>query len=759
MIRGMRMIACAALFATQLGWPALPAAAQSATAAEQATTTLQEVVVNARRVAERLQEVPIAINVLSDEVRQRLDVRSFQDLVMQAPGLSMCCGRGWLIDSVVTMRGAVGVVSYFAEAPVALFGGRGLMFDIADVQILKGPQGTLFGVATNGGAILTAPRRPSSELEGYGEVTVGTYGRQMFEGALNIPLLDDKLQIRAAFTRAHTDGIARRRDTGERLGDESYWAGRLSILARLTDRLENYTVVNYYSSDEDIYFSVLRSANPDSAAARVYGADTLAALVAQQNALGTYVKAGDDQPSFREEQQWNVVNTTTYDITDSIALKNLFSYEWRYAFGSLDRDGTLLPISSMSDTDPRTLSDPGTYQNLRPFTAWTEELQLIGSKLWNRLDFQVGAFFRDAVVAPGNIEYQYASGTLGATVTRTTNDTRALYGQMNYDLSALLEGLGVTAGYRYTWDRVATRNQRLTLATLQSNRDLANAADFGSGSYTFGLQYQYSPDVMFFVTNSQGYSKGGFNLTAPVQFQVYQPESLNNIELGFKSQFLLAGMPVRANLSAFYGWYDDKQVGQSMLAQLNPPPAPLSLLTVTSNAASARPRGVDLDIAARPTESLELSGTVTYTRARYDEFDTVDGQGNPGSKAGLEFLRVHKWQGSVHGTYFAPLSSSLGELSFNVDYAWYSREIVDSSAFVPDPRYFLGYWPPRESLNASIRWTEVLGQQGLAVSAYGTNLTQEAGIGGGYCSYTALGICTESPAQPRMFGVRLRYSF
>src|SRR5690606_20337790 len=111
----------------------------------------------------RLQDVPLTINVLDDTVRQRLDVRSFQDLVMHAPGLSMCCGRGWLVDSVVTMRGAVGVVSYFADAPVQLFGGRGLMFDIADVQILKGPQGTLFGVATNGGAILTQPRRPSTE--------------------------------------------------------------------------------------------------------------------------------------------------------------------------------------------------------------------------------------------------------------------------------------------------------------------------------------------------------------------------------------------------------------------------------------------------------------------------------------------------------------------------------------------------------------------------------------------------------------------
>lgn len=756
MTGGTRAIFRAALMALPLIGSGMPAAAQTTT--EPTGALLQEVVVNARRVEERLQDVPIAINVLSDDLRQRLDVRSFQDLTMHAPGLSMCCGRGWLIDSVVTMRGAVGVVSYFAESPVALFGGRGLMFDIADVQILKGPQGTLFGVATNGGAILTQPRRPSSQFEGFGEVTVGTYGRQILEGALNVPMLDDKLLVRAAFTSVHSDGIADRRDTGEELGDESYWAGRLSVIARPTDRLENYTVANYYSSDESIYFSVLRSANPNSATSRVYGADTLAALVAEQNALGTYAKAGDDQPSFREEQQWNLINTTTFDLTSSLALKNIYSYEWRKSFGSLDRDGTRLPIASFSDTDPRTLSDPSTYQHLRPFTAWTEELQLTGNKLWNTLDFQVGAFFRDAVVMPGNIEYQYSSGTLGATITRTTNDTRALYGQLNYDLSSWVEGLSMTAGYRYTWDRVATLNRRLTLATLQSNRDLSNAADFSSGSYTFGFQYKYSPDVMFFLTNSQGYSKGGFNLTAPPQFQVYQPESLNNIELGLKSQFQLGEMPVRANVSVFYGWYDDKQVGQSLLAQLNPAPAPLSLLTVTSNAASAKPRGVDLDLAVRPLNNIELSGTLTYTKAVYDEFDTIDGQGNLGSKAGLEFLRVHKWQGNAHASYFMPLNA-LGELSFNVDYAWYSREIVDSSAFVPDPQYFLGYWPPRESLNASVRWEDVLGHQGLVASVYGTNLSEETGIGGGFCSYTALGICTESPAQPRMFGLRLRYNF
>lgn len=746
-------------------WVALPLIASGAPAAAQSVESndpggvLQEVVVNARRVSERLQDVPIAINVINDVVRQRLDVRSFQDLVMHTPGLSMCCGRGWLVDSVVTMRGAVGVVSYFAEAPVQLFGGRGLMFDISDVQVLKGPQGTLFGVATNGGAILTQPRKPSTEYEGYGEVTVGTYGRQMVEGALNVPLLDDRLLVRAAVTTVHTDGIARRRDTGERLGEESYWAARLSLTARPTDRLENYLVANYYSSDENIYFSVLRSINPNSAAARVFGADTLQALLDEQRALGTYSKAGDDQPSFREEQQWNIVNTTTYDLTDAIALKNIFSYEWRHSFGSLDRDGTRLPIGSVSDSDPRTLSDPSTHQHLKPFTAWTEELQLAGKQLWDKLDFQVGFFYRDAVVLPGNIEYQYSSGTLGATITRTTNDTRALYSQINYDLSGLLDGLSLTVGYRYTWDRVATLNRRLTLETLQSNRDLYNAADFSSGSYTFGLQYRYSPDVMFFLTNSQGYSKGGFNLTAPPQFQVYQPESLNNIELGVKSQFVLGSVPMRANVSLFYGWYDDKQVGQSLLAQLNPPPAPLSLLTVTSNAASAKPRGFDLDLAMRPFDSLEVSGTLTYTRAKYDEFDTVDGQGNPGSKAGLEFLRVHKWQGNAHVTYFLPISPAAGELSASVDYAWYSREIVDSSAFIPDPQYYLGYWPPRESLNASLRWENVMGREGLVASVYGTNLTEQDGNGGGYCSYTALGICTESPAQPRMFGVRLRYNF
>ena len=164
---------------------------------------------------------------MSPDTIQRTDMRNLSDLTMNLPRFGTCCGCGFI--TLVSLRGTAGVANYFSDVPVELFAGRGYTFDIDSMQVLKGPQGTLFGVANNGGAILENPRKPGSEFGGYGQVTVGTYGRLLVEGAMDVPLVQNKVNARVAFTTGHQNGIGQRMDTMERIGNENYWAVRASL--------------------------------------------------------------------------------------------------------------------------------------------------------------------------------------------------------------------------------------------------------------------------------------------------------------------------------------------------------------------------------------------------------------------------------------------------------------------------------------------------------------------------------------------------
>ena len=264
---------------------------------------------------------------------------------------------------------------------------------------------------------------------------------------------------------------------------------------------------------------------------------------------------------------------------------------------------------------------------------------------------------------------------------------------------------------------------------------------------------------MLFATDSKGYSAGGFTLTAPPPFNVFQPESLNNLEVGFKSQFHIGSMKARANVSYFYGWYQNKQTTQALLAQVNPPPAPRTLIQTTTNAGAARPHGVDADITVLPTDDLELVLALSYVDAKYTRYDTLNSQGVPISRAGLPFVGVPAWKVAPHVTYYLPVPQSLGTISLNADYTWYSRALMDSNALILDYAPYHSFRPSRKFLDASLKWSNVGGHDGLDVTLYGTNFTQEVGSVNGQGGYSLIGISADAPADPRMWGVRLGYRF
>jgi iron complex outermembrane receptor protein len=193
----------------------LPAAAQTPSDQPAATndTGLEEVVVTARRRDEKAQTVPISVSVLAGKELEERQVTTAQDLEKLVPSLDIGSGNSRDVDRYYirgqgpTLFGDPGVVTYFAEVPLAGGGaGPGFYFDLANIQVLNGPQGTLFGRNTTGGAVLFEPQRPTTDFGGWVEGNFGNYSNVELKGALNVPLVDDKLLLRVAFDRHTEDG-------------------------------------------------------------------------------------------------------------------------------------------------------------------------------------------------------------------------------------------------------------------------------------------------------------------------------------------------------------------------------------------------------------------------------------------------------------------------------------------------------------------------------------------------------------------------
>jgi iron complex outermembrane receptor protein len=727
-----------------------PVAAQE-TQATEAQDGLEEVTVNARRVSEPVQRVPITVTALTADTLEGQDIKDLFTSAKDIPALDMCCGAG--SSTFLAIRGIQGVVTYFADAPYTT-GGFGDFLDTSNVEILKGPQGTLFGIASNGGAIVIEPHKPENELAGNLDVVAGTYGRRSISGFINVPVVSDKLLVRAAFETTHRDGYVTDIGSGESLGDQNYTVTRISAILRPVDGLQNYTMLHYYSSyDNPVPSGVpIRWVNPNGLAALVFGLPTLQNILAEQNALGNYAVAGLSVQPHEWAKQLNVVNTTTYDLSSSLTIKNTFSYQRNTGRSLSDTDGTVLPLLDGSELNGSGRARTG-----------SDEIQLQGRAFADKMSYTAGAIYSsnfnnsgfrpNAVVPVPN--YQVTFGQLTANAVDDTGITRALYAQANYDLSSLLDKLSVTAGYRYTWDYRHQTNDSLNPTTLATLLATEAAGHFGAGSYTFSLQYQMTPQSMVFINNSKGYSSGGLQLTAPPGYRTYQPESLNNIEVGTKSTFNIGDWVFRSNVSFYYGFYDNVQVTVQALLQESPPPAPPVYGVLTQNAATGRIKGADGDFTVRPARWLELGLAIDYADDRYTHYETQSATGQNIDVSSTPFILVPKVKFSARSTVHLPVGSANGDLSATAVFSRQTRE-----TFVALP--VQGPWdqiPAYHNLDANITWRDMLGHTGLQVSLFGTNLTRNVVAEGHLTAYENLGIASAYPAIPRMFGAHLAYGF
>ena len=757
----------------------------SADAAGSTSQGLEEIIVTARKREEKLQTVPVAITALTQAKIDQEQVRDVGELAHLVPSLD--------INSIYrdqgggSIRGLSGVVTYFADIPTppplgqggggTVTGGIGTYYDLSNVQVLSGPQGTLFGLAATGGAILFEPKHPQNDFEGYAKITLGNYNEHGFEGAINVPIVDDKLLVRFAGQGEQRDGfttVATGPHAGVDLDNRDYFAWRLGITARPSDDFENYLLywgVNSSTNGSSLilknvnagqvfgeiplgplgnvpltlangpaYTGLLNPATAVATAIAGYKAgafslypELIPALAAQQ-ALGPRQQFGLGAAAEAKIYYWNVSDTATWDLGDDFSIKNLASYSEYSNYYPSDYTGTGLPIlATISARGPGSM-----------FVS--DELQFHGKALADKLTWVAGGFLDYTGSTAG-----LSKGTLltfGAPQTSyggNSGRTQALFAQADYDLGDLLQGLRFTAGYRYTWDWRSSTSIVVGGAT--------NAIDkqFHAPGWTLDLDYQIFPQTMVYVRGAKAYTSGAFNNGFPPgdSRAIVQPSYYTEAEIGLKSDWTIGGVQARTNVAAFHGSYENIQEGVSLTLQ-----NPTRVVSATLNAASATIEGVEFEGTVIPFPSLEITANYQYIYGSYDTFfiPNPSGFGPPIDASNRPISEIPKNKFSITARYQLPVDDGIGKVFASATYAWQGHNYLSADQ---EPGALL---PSYGTLNVRMDWQDAFGYP-LDVGFFMTNVLDTTYQVGFFPLYYAIGLNNEIYAPPRMWGFELKYRF
>lgn len=758
-------------FASAVAAPADAAAPAADTAA---AAGLEEVLVTARRRSESLDRVPVSVTVVnaaSLAARGVFTPTSFNDAV---PGLRVNAqvgDRNWLIPNIRGQGQTYGtrapsVVPYLAEVPLSVLSTESF-FDLQNVQVLKGPQGTLFGKVTDGGAILLTPNRPTDEFAGEVQIKGGNYGLQGVDGVINAPIVDDKVLFRGAMQINRRDGYTIDRATGKDYDNVHYSAFRAGLTLKLSDSLENYTLVQYQHANENGTGSIMSYYNPALPVPALLG---LPAIVNANLAAGP--RSTILWPGLASERETLfAANTTTWQISDTLTLKNVLGYVDRQDQSSADYDGSALPL-----VDFRQLHMPNFWVR-----QYSEELQLQGTSFDNKLEWITGIY----------ADYSHPGGTAGnervlffagdVAIVHEDNSSIAGFAQGSYDLSeALLDGLKFTVGARYTYERNKTRVfESKTTATQPpqptyvclvagSPPDCVNSASSTQDAVTYniGLDYQVTADTLVYVATRKGYKGGGYQIYFPrPDFNHYDAETIKDVELGLKSEFDLLGMQTRVNLAGFYAEQEDIQRLAILVDTTVTPPTPYSFI---ANAAAATVKGVDFESTLLPIDGLRLDLRYTYTDYQYEKtaagLAACQGVSSAASKPIFCPLNMAPGTPEHHVSaairYTLPTNPRYGEITLGAEYSYQSDVALSDESYTSSltGNNYNAVEPAYDLVNATLAWTDMFGYP-IDLNVFGTNLEDKLYRTGSNNLSRNVGFASYFYGEPRMYGASLKYRF
>lgn len=671
---------------------------------------IEEILVTAQRREENIQDVPISISAFTGETLKRLGADTTRSLQLFVPGLVI----GQIGSAQVTLRGVstsnlnasgdpgVGVYIddiYLARASAAFQD----FFDTERVEVLRGPQGTLFGRNTPGGVIAIHNTEPDKEFGGYIQSIYGTRNRIRVEGAVTMPV-SDALSLRVAAVGENRDGYLRNQFDDKRVADKELSAIRASLKYAPTDSFVALLRADY-SKDQG-------TGNPFKAFT-----PGLANFIGGFSPIGQDNAVNIDEPLTTDARNKGISLRIDWDISE----------DWRLTSITGIREHETADTGDLDDTELST----ALYDNNGESSTKQQEFQLSTTAI-EGLDLIAGVFLwkEDADV---KLEFPFpVFGVTPLNISEIETESIAAFAQGTYHVT---EKLRLTAGVRITQDEKDFFRDS-TLAPFFFNILSTDDRKDKETTPRFGIDYFVSEDVMVYVNATKGFKSGGFN-AAGIQ-PIYEPEFVWAYEGGMKSSLL--NNRLQLNLTAFY--YDYTDVQSLRIVQAG---------SAIDNASSGEIQGAEVEITAVPNENLRLFFALSYLDATYEEYLTTDDLTQlPADLSGNYFPRSPKWSFSSSIDYSFAIGDAgkmtlHGDVQFKDDmyFDQFNRDITAEES-VTVLNAVVSY-EPHDS-----RWR---------MSVYGRNLTDEFYAENKFAIAESQGTVLGVVSPPRTFGVEFGFFF
>jgi iron complex outermembrane receptor protein len=747
-----------------------PAPASSATASASG-----DIIVTAQRREESLSKVPLSISAFnSDTLKTRVVTRE-QDLQALVPGLVVKSGQNQNQVSF-TMRGQTldpfsgaspAVLTYLNEVPFSGGNSATAFYDFSSVQVLKGPQGTLFGRNATGGAVLYQSTLPGNDFGGYLTVRGGERDLRQVEGAVDVPLISDKLVIRLAGDYQAQNGYIHNLLAGGTLGDIDNKSGRVTVVAKPTDSIKNVTVFQYSNfggseagSELYSYYKLGQVNNGfplTTTLDTVYGEGLFPGVGNGPPGKGTFPGAVAGYLAWQKAHPYDIYysydlphsshnyflsNTTTINLDDHTTFKNIFGYQSSYSRTPGILSGSPFASLDLYNTTGAFSGPPGgeLFRN----KSWSEEAQIQGSFAGDRLKYIIGGFYNDAkkeegipVIVGGEL-----ATPLGQVLYHThgTDNSKALYAQATYDFSDHVQGLSLTVGGRYTWEEVG----------MTAYPDHAFAANFpledknlSAPSWNVNLQWQFNSHNQIYFTQRGSFRSGNFN-GAVVPYNLvnfFKNEYTHDFEIGYKFNGIVAGHRAHFNIAAYDQIVHNAQ--HSIYAVVAGAPS-----AFTVNVPEATVRGVEVDGDIEATDWLRLGASGAYTHAKYtkDLVDLSSQTGIPGNIVPFDsYPDSPRLSGSVYADLTLPFPKDVGDVHLRADGFAQSHSFFSNNNFnlTPDTR-IKGY----ATVQLRLSWDKIMGSK-FSAGVYVKNLTNKLYYSSGYVEGASGGFNTVIVGEPR----------
>jgi iron complex outermembrane receptor protein len=763
-----------------------PSAAPAAPATDE-PAALDEIVVTARRVAENLQDVPLAVSALSGQALSSRAVSEIRNLNAAVPNLQIETSNSGGSAIVVSIRGQVPASSglLYVDPAVGVYvdglnvprnsGLRSGLVDIERVEVLRGPQGTLYGRNTTGGAMSIITKDPKDEFGASLQASYGNYDAYNLLGVFNLPIAEG-VGLRIVGQHGAHDAYGREVLTGRGLYDEtsSYLRGKLKVERGPLTMALTGDYFHYRSSGPIQHLAGLIPGTPVAGgfatqiARTSLGLPNTAAGLAQAEAvLRGYVRRGpgaapgiDFHDTFgtnsgrfgnfalplssADSEGASFVLNIDYELAEGLVARSISGYRRTDRFDKYDIDGTPLSLLETNNTTP--------FDNF-----YSQELQLLGGQ--DRLTWVLGGYYsyeRGVDFTPSISVQVPPSAAFGLADGRTTNIGKAVFGQASYEVT---DALKLTLGARYTEEirKIRNRNRSSAGACLipvalindpdgpvltRANGTVGPcgallSAKFTNPSWLASVDYKINPDVMVYAKFATGFRGGGQQGRANTPtvidtFRPFAPEKVTEYEAGLKSE--LFSRLLQFNLAAFYDDYTDVQRTVTSINEFG------QSFSAFSNAADARIWGVEGEATLRVSREFRLSGNVGYLNAKYKNFqDRLVGDRS------AEPFPAPKWTYSLNAAYTRPMD--FGLVNANLQWQYKGTTNLQPQTIADDQVIQKGYGLLNGSLSLAL-------ESGFEVGVFGRNLLGKDYYAGG-TSLDALGFNTLYVGEPRTYGLQV----